>query len=131
MKQYKYELLIAISFFMLIFAIGYKNIKLSSGVENIYETRESISEFKELIILKKRWGDKEIFKKVDMLKKVVPSSKLKWLKKSRKLTVSYSNLSSKELNRIVTKILNLAVEIVQMDIKRDDKIYNMEFKCKW
>jgi len=131
MNKYRYEFLIITSLIILVFSIGYKNMKLSSGVENIQETRESILEFKELIILKKRWGDKKIFKKVDILKKIVPSSKVKWQKKSRKLSVSYNKLSSKELNKVVTKILNLAVEIVQMDITRDDKIYNMEFKCKW
>ncbi len=131
MKQYRYELLIVISFLVLVLAIGYKNMKLSSGAENIQETRESVLEFKELIILKKRWGNKKIFKQVDILKMVVPSSKVKWLKKSRKLTVSYSELNSKELNKVVTKILNLAVEILQMDIARDKTSYNMEFKCKW
>ncbi|PTB83599.1 hypothetical protein C9926_02050, partial [Sulfurovum lithotrophicum] len=81
--------------------------------------------------LKKVWGDKKITKKVEKLKAIVPPSKVKWSRKGKKLTASFQNLSASELNRIVIKVLNLAVEIQKLEVKKTGTTYQMELKCKW
>jgi len=130
-KQYKNELIVAMSLLLLIVALGYKNAQLSARTENIFNMKHSVSEFQELIVLKKRWGDKKISTRVDKLKKIVPASKLKWQKKTKKVTASYQGISAKELNKVITTILNLAVQIDLLEIKNNNGSYTVEFKCKW
>jgi len=43
----------------------------------------------------------------------------------------FSTLSASELNKVLSKILNLAVEIQKLEIKKIGPSYTMEFKCKW
>jgi hypothetical protein len=112
-------------------AFLYKNGQLSSQTEGTANSQHAVSEFKEIVALKKIWADKKIPKKVEKLKELIPSSKVKWSKKSRKVTAVYDELSSKELNKLISKILSLAVVIIQLDIEKTGSTYHVEFKCKW
>ena len=130
-KRYRNELIVALSLLLLLSALGYKRMAVSSSVENKTNTKYAVREFQELISLKKRWADKGISKKVDKLQKVVPQTKVKWKKKGKKLTASYKSLTSKELNKVITTILNLAIQIEILEIKNNNSSYDVEFKCKW
>jgi len=130
-KRYQNELVVALALLLLIISLVYKNVQLSSSAESLALSRQEVREFKELVVLKKRWLDKRTSKKLDKLQKLVPSSKIKWQKKGKKLTASFHDLGSKELNKVVTMILNLAVQIELFEIKNDHGSYNVEFKCKW
>ncbi len=130
-KRYQNELMVAVALLLLIVALIYKNVQVSSSTESLTLSKQEVREFKELVILKKRWLDKKTSKKLDKLQKLVPSSKVKWQKKGKKLTASFRGLSSQELNKVITMILNLAVQIELLEIKNDQGSYNVEFKCKW
>jgi hypothetical protein len=130
-KRYQNELMVAVALLLLIVALIYKNVQVSSSTESLALSKQEVREFKELVILKKRWLDKKTSKKLDKLQKLVPSSKVKWQKKGKKLTASFRGLSSQELNKVITMILNLAVQIELLEIKNDQGSYNVEFKCKW
>ncbi len=90
-----------------------------------------MGEIKEIAGLKRIWADKKVSKKLESLEKLVDTSKVKWSKKGKKLTAVYSDLTSKELNQLITKILNLAVEIELLKIEKKNAVYTLEFKCKW
>ena len=130
-KRYRNELIVALSLLLLLSALGYKRMAVSSSIENKTDTKYAVREFQELISLKKRWADKALSKKVDKLQKLVPDSKVKWQKKGKKLSVSYKDLTSKELNKVITTILNIAVQIELLEIKNNNSSYDVEFKCKW
>ena len=130
-KRYRNELIVALALLLMIMALVYKNVQFSSSTESLALSKQEVREFKELVILKKRWLDKRTSKKLDKLAELVPSSKLKWQKKGKKLTASFHGLSSQELNKVITMILNLAVQIQILEIKNDHGSYNVEFKCKW
>ena len=130
-KRYQNELMVALALLLLVIALIYKNVQVSSSAESLTLSKQEVREFKELVILKKRWLDKRTSKKLDKLQKLVPSSKIKWQKKGKKLTASFHGLSSQELNKVITTILNLAVQIESLEIKNDQGSYNVEFKCKW
>lgn len=130
-KRYQNELIVALALLLLIMALVYKNVQVSSSTESLALSKQEVREFKELVILKKRWLDKRTSKKLDKLQKLVPSSKIKWQKKGKKLTASFHGISSQELNKVITMILNLAVQIELLEIKNDQGSYNVEFKCKW
>ena len=130
-KRYQNELIVALALLLLIMALVYKNVQVSSSTESLALSKQEVREFKELVILKKRWLDKRTSKKLDKLQKLVPSSRIKWQKKGKKLTASFHGISSQELNKVITMILNLAVQIELLEIKNDQGSYNVEFKCKW
>ena len=90
-----------------------------------------MTEFRKVVALKKTWADKKVSKKVDKLKQIVPASKVKWSKKGKKLSANYKALNAKELNKLITTILSMAVQIQELKINRSGSVYDMEFKCKW
>lgn len=130
-KAYQNEIIALVALCVMLFAFIYKQSHIpaqesteASGVSTLYE-------LKEVIALKKVWADKKTSKKVMKLKTLVSPSKVKWEKKSNKVTAKFSNLSSNELNKIITSLLNLAISIQKLDIKKSGASYSMEFKCKW
>ena len=129
LKRYKNELIVGFSLLLLLIAFMYKQGVVSNQTDA--STGTSLQELKEVIALKKVWGDKKTTKKVDKLKTMVSPSKVKWSRKRKKLTVSFSNLSNQELNKVIVKIMNLAVEIQKLEIKKMGASYQVEFKCKW
>jgi len=131
LRSYRNELVVGLSFLLMIFAFIYKNEQISSQAEKVFMMKQSVIELKEIIEYKRIWGDKGLTKKIDKLKNIVPSSKITWSKKGKKLTVKYKDLTPKELNKLMTKILSLAIQIVELDILKSGENYNMEFKCKW
>jgi len=130
-RQYQNELIVLLALCVMLGAFFYKSIKVSSGADNATSLQHSVNEFKEIVALKKVWGDKGISKKVTALEKLIPASKVTWSKRSKKLTASFKGLSSSELNKLSNKILSLAVQIQLLDIEKTGSLYNVEFKCKW
>lgn len=131
LKSYKNEILVAIALILLLISLIYKQGKISSVNNGEAGVSSSLQELKEVIALQKVWGDKKITKKVDRLQKVIPSSKIKWSRKGKKLTASFKDLSTKELNRLIVKIMNLSVEIQKLEIHKTGTSYQVEFICKW
>jgi len=130
-KRYQNELIVAFSIVLLILALAYKSTAFSSSAESISMGKQEVSEFKELLVFKKRWLDKKTSGRVDKLEKLVPASKVIWKKKGKKLTAKYKDLTPKELNKLITSILNMAVQIQVLEISNNSGSYTVEFKCKW
>lgn len=131
LKSYKNELIIGFAVLLFIIAFSYKNIKVSNQNSASSSIASSLQELKEVIELQKIWGDKKITKKIEKLKNLIPSSKTKWQRKGKKLSASFSDINAAQLNKLVTKIMNLAVEIEKLDVQKTASSYNVEFKCKW
>ncbi|SFZ97359.1 hypothetical protein MNB_SV-5-288 [hydrothermal vent metagenome] len=131
LKRYKNEIIVLFSIILLISGHLYKSAQSEASVENQRNTKYAAREFKELISLKKRWADKTMSKKVEKLKRYASPEKVNWKKKGKKLSVTYKNLTAKELNKVLTTILNLAIQIEKLKIKNNQTSYNLELKCKW
>ncbi len=131
LKQYKNELIVLFTFLLMIGAFFYKQHNIKNATDNSKKTEQSLANIKELIDLKSTWSDKQITKKVDRLKRVVSSHKVTFKRNGKKATIYFKNLQPKELDRVVNKILNLAVVIKQLEIKKSGTTYSVEFKCKW
>ena len=130
-KLYKNELIVALSVLLMLIGFFYKNTQISSGAQEMLSTKHTVREFRELVSLQKTWANKNISKKVDKLEKIVPSSKVKWSKKGKKLTALYKDLDPKELNKVITTVLSMAVQIQELKINRNNSSYAVELKCKW
>lgn len=131
LKAYKNELIVFISLLFFLIAFIYKQIQTSPPNEANTDAKSSLQEIKEVIALKKIWGDKKITKKIDALQKIIPPSKIKWSRKGKKLSASFKNLSAQELNKIIIKVMNIAVEIQKLEIRKVGTSYQVELKCKW
>ena len=131
LKRYQNEVVVLLAFLLMLGAFFYKHGQISSQAEYANSTKQVVSDFKEIIALKKIWADKKISKKVEKLKVLTPAEKVKWSKKSKKVTASYKGLTAEELDKLVTKILGLAVEIQKLEVQNRDSFYDVEFKCKW
>lgn len=130
-KRYQNELIVLVALFMMSGAYLYKYEQVFKQAENANSMKRSVDEFRETVALQKIWGNKNTASKVDQLQGLIPESKVKWSKTGKKLTAIYENLSASELNKLVTKILNLAVEIEALSIHQSGSVYRVEFRCKW
>jgi len=130
-KRYQNELIALAAFVLMFIGYGYKAVQVSSQADTMASTKHSVGKIKEVIALKKIWADKKTTKNVEKLQTLIPISKVQWSSKSKKVTASYKGLSAKELNKLVTKILNLPVEIQKLKIQKIASSYDVEFKCKW
>jgi len=130
-KRYQNELIVLVAFVLMFVGYVSKNVQVSSQVEMMAETRNSVGEIKEVISLQKIWSDKKTTKKVEKLQTLIPANKVKWEYKNKKVNALYKGLSTTELNTLVTKILNLPVEIQKLKIQKLASFYDVEFKCKW
>lgn len=129
-KLYKNEIIVGMAVFLLVIALIYKQQKVSNQ-NNAGEQSTELSDLQEVISLKKIWGDKRITKKVENLKNIVSPSKVKWSRKGKKLQAQFQNISAQELNRLVVKVMNVAVEIQKLDVQKSGMSYIVELKCKW
>ena len=130
-KRYQNELIVSLAFVLMLGGYLYKNVQLSSQVETIVQASHSVNEIKEVVALQKIWSDKKTTKKVNTLQSLISADKVKWSSKNKKVTASYKGLSTSELNRLVTKILNLPIEIQKLNVQKLASTYDVEFKCKW
>ena len=130
-KRYQNELIVVMAFVLMFTGYMYKNIQLSTQSETMANASRSVGELKEVIALQKIWSDKKITKNVNRLQALIPENKVKWSSKNKNVTASYKGLSSLELNKLVTKILNLPIVIQKLKIQKLDSFYDVEFKCKW
>lgn len=130
-KRYTNEIIVLSALLVLLLAFSYRHDQAESQSAQGKETQLSLSEIKEVVSLKRVWADKTTGKKAERLKTVAESAKVKWTKKGKSVTAVYEGLTSQELNALMNKLLNLAVEIKELDISKQDKVYKVTLQCKW
>jgi len=133
LQRYKNEIILFLTALFAISAYYYKFSANNYVDENKAFIQKQISEIVEIESYKKQWKSKGIANKVKLFKTIVPASKIKlFSKKSSKVTVSYINLTTNELNKITNKLLSMPVQIIKLQIKESSKNkFTMEFTCKW
>jgi len=131
LKKYQNELIILLSLLIMMGAYFYKSHHITQQREGGSQANQALLEAKKAINLKRIWADKSLKKKVDILQNIVAPSKVTWNKSKKKLYAKYTGLGPNELNKLITKILNIPVSITLLDVKKVGSNYNVEFKCKW
>ncbi|MEA3417776.1 MAG: hypothetical protein U9Q90_00075 [Campylobacterota bacterium] len=131
-KRYQHELIVLAALLLMIIAYFYKSSSANRLGSVKMEVSQSVMEVGEIIALKKQWGASDLTKRVEKVKKGIAPEKIKkFTVKSKKLTASFKGLSDKEMNLIMTKLENIAVQISKINVKRQNGGYTMEFTCKW
>jgi len=131
MRKYQNEFIVLVALALMIAAFVYKQMQVNAKVVDAAKMEQSLMETKQTVSLLKVWKDKKVRKKIVKLKEIVAPSKVKWRKKTSKLTASYKALSVSELNRLISKLLSMAVQIQKLEIDKVGSSYNVELKCKW
>jgi len=130
-KNYQNELIVLFAFLVMFSGYIYKTNTIENEAISAIESQKTLLDMKEVIALKNLWTDKKTSQRVKQLQSIVPISKVNWSNKRKKIKASYRGLSARELNSLITKILNLPVEITLLDIQDISKSYSVEFQCKW
>jgi hypothetical protein len=92
---------------------------------------QELAQIEQIVQLQHLWRDKSILKKLKRLEKFGTASTRKWSLRGKKLVATYTSLSAKSVNRLINKILNLAVQIERLELKKEGEMYRLEFVCKW
>jgi hypothetical protein len=132
-KRFRNELIILLALLFTLSAFFYKVSAKNSVAEKKAEVQKSVSEISRVAELKKLWASKQIGKDAKALKTIVAKKKVKLFKKtSEKVTVKYSGLNIKELNKITKKIMNRAFQITKLKVVHSgNESYAMELTCSW
>jgi phage pi2 protein 07 len=97
----------------------------------LHETQSSLVELQEAVSLEKIWSPKDIKSKLKSLRSMVNEENIQWKQRGKKISIKFIDISSDKLNKILNKVLNIAIQIEEMKIIRDKDKYTMELKCKW
>jgi len=130
-KRYSNELIVLAALLFALMALGYKFSQRTAMAEKNQAMAKEVAVFQETISLKNIWGDKRIGKKLESIRKMVPASKVKWQQKGKKLTARFTDLKPSEVNNLVTKFLNIAVQVVSLKVDKNGDTYTLEIQCKW
>lgn len=130
-QSYKNELIVLGAFVLMLMAYGYKSTAINTQANVGTVIQDNITQVKEIISLKEIWVDKKLSKKLAKLQKYLPASKVKWHKKGKKIEASFKGLTAREVNKLITKIVNLPLVIRNLNIQKKALVYDVEFKCKW
>ncbi len=131
LKRYQNEWIVLTAVVLMLFAFAYKQSQLASQKALMSDVTKTSEELKEVIAMQKIWADKKTAQHVNKLQTLAQPSKLKWSSKSKNVTALYKGLTPRELDKVVSKILTLPVEIKKLSVENKDVLYDVEFQCKW
>ena len=131
MLRYRNEIIVAVALLFALGALAYKYTHRTSVEKENRILHKEIVQLNEAVSLKKRWADKQTEKKLEELRKYFPHVQTTWKKSGKKLVAVFTALKPEEANRLVTKLLNIAVQIEHLKIEKQDKTYRVEMTCKW
>ena len=131
-KRYQNEAIVLLAFVLMTAGYLYKSSSANSLDRVKAEVALSATEIGEIIALKKQWGNEKLTGSVNKINLNIAPDKIKQFSiKSKKLQASYRGLSDKEMNGIIHKLGNIAVQVIKLGVKRQGDGYNMEITCKW
>ena len=130
-KRYSNELMIITALFFAVGAFFYSYSQRSAVAEKKQRMTEELMTLQETVALKKIWADKRVAQKIDKIAKLVPQSKVNWQKNGKKVLATFHELKPSEVNKLVTTLLNIAVQIEKLKVSKQEKGYSVEILCKW
>lgn len=130
-KQYQNEIIVAVAVVVFTLALLFKQHALSVSEENAQRFSAQNSEVQQAVALKKLWGAKDIKKKLIGLKSSLPANKVTWRQSGTKVDAVFSTLAPAEVNRLISKLMSLAVQIESLSVKKQDDNYEVKLQCRW
>ncbi len=123
---------LAIGLLLLIGSIFYSVTMKRSYEKSLQEAKTEVKEITTVASLQRLWKAKGEIKKINTILQTVPSSKKAGISVKRsKATLSFKNLTDKELNKILTKLAMQPIQFKSLKILRSGENYSMECLCVW
>ncbi len=130
-KRYRNELIVLAALLVAAGAFAYKLSRHTSMAKSNQQMAKELAVLQETVSLKKIWADKHLTQKVDKLRMLVPAAKVTWRRQGKHLSATFSDLKPSEVNMVITKLLNIAVEVEKLKVTKEGDHYRVEVKCKW
>ena len=125
-------LIVVAALLILIASIAFDISQRRAYYQNQAKVQKEIDEIKSIAAMQKLWKAKGIKSKINRILNSIPANKRKNVKISRsKAELNLSNLSDRELNKVLSKLAMLPIEFKSLNIKRDNQNYSMECLCVW
>ncbi len=125
-------LIVVAALLILIASIAFDISQRRAYYQNQAKVQKEIDEIKSVAVMQKLWKAKGIKSKINRILNSIPANKRKNVKISRsKAQLNLSNLSDRELNKVLSKLAMLPIEFKSLNIKRDNQNYSMECLCVW
>jgi hypothetical protein len=133
MNRYTVRLgLLLLSLLILFAGWGYRQLQETAMEKQKEESRRTLQEIEEIETLKSLWNPKGMSQKVNTLKTILPSAKIKRFQKEKnRLKIKAISLEGRTLNRFLRKLGTLPLQIRTLTIRRQGSLYEMECQCKW
>lgn len=115
---------------------------IGAGAFNLYqsqrlkqverEVRNTQTELRDTLALKALWDTKGLREKVEKLRGLVRSDQMETFRlKKHMLELRARKLSGRDLNRLMSKLGALPLQIQELEISRSNDLYTLECRCKW
>ena len=125
-------LIVVAALLILIASIAFDISQKRAYYQNQAKVQKDIDEIKSVAAMQKLWKAKGIKSKINRILNSIPANKRKNVKISRsKAQLNLSNLSDRELNKVLSKLAMLPIEFKSLNIKRDNQNYSLECLCVW
>ena len=125
-------LVVAISFAFLFASVIFSFTQKSALTNTIKRVKQESFEVNQVASLQNLWKAKGIKSKIENILKTLPSSKKERVNfKRNKVDIKLNNLSDKELNRVLTKLVMLPVQFRGLNITRNKEEFILECLCVW
>ena len=128
----KNVLIVTLSTLFLIASTIYSYTQKKSYQKAVQEATIQANEIEQVAQLQKLWSAKGIIGKLNRVLQNIPSNKKAGSRVGRKkANLHLSNLTDKELNRVLSSLAKLPVQFKTLNITRDGEKYLLECLCVW
>lgn len=125
-------LIVSAALLILIASIAFDISQKRAYYQNQAKVQKDIDEIKSVAAMQRLWKAKGIKSKINRILNLIPANKRKNVKLSRsKAQLNLSNLSDRELNKVLSKLAMLPIEFKSLNIKRENQNYSLECLCVW
>ena len=129
--RYKNELILLASIIFVLSSYIFKYKSFESSQTLLHTSQKDMVQLQEVMSLQNIWSPKKVSKQLEGLKHIVSPNQIQWIKRGKKLSVKFKDIDSNQLNKILNKILNIAIQIENISIIKKQNKYTMELKCKY
>lgn len=128
----KNAIAIGLSALFLIASVAYSMSMKKSYIKSTQEAKVQGSEIERVASLQKLWSAKGEIKKINSILKSVPENKKVGINVKRsKASLNFTELTDRELNKILTKLAMQPLQFKKLKIKRSGENYSLECLCVW
>jgi len=127
----KNTIIIALSTLFLIGAVAFSYIQKQNFFKELEDIKVQKQEIEQTIALQKLWKAKKVKSKIESALSFLKNDQ-KYLKIDKnKAVVNLANLNEKELNRVLSKLASMPIQLKNLDIKKVGNNFTLECKCVW